>query len=209
MARSADHEALEGARADIRVVSSAFAKAAGPITAAALHRRLDALLEARGAWWDGLSEEVRRAFGEASDRAVSAAADGTARRLGDEDLWLSPLTAPGVTGPSEAGWDGALPEWLSSALRRFTRAPRRPAIDDLDDPGNRIWIALLAAAKALDPVLEEFGLAPSSVPDLGGGHYGIQPRTAEQLDPSGELVRLWRRYRLAYRRYVALATSER
>jgi hypothetical protein len=114
-----------------------------------------------------------------------------------------------VTGPSEAGWDGALPEWLSNALRRFTRAPRRPAIDDLDDPGNRIWIALLAAAKALDPVLAEFGLSPSSVPDLGGGHYGIQPRTAEQLDPSGELVRLWRRYRLAYQRYLALAPSER
>jgi len=67
-----------------------------------------------------------------------------------------------------------------------------------------VWILFLAAAKPLDPVLEEFGLSPSVIPNLGGGNYGLGPRNAAQLDPSGTLARLWNRYRIAYEQYRAL-----
>jgi hypothetical protein len=93
---------------------------------------------------------------------------------------------------------------MAGLLRRLGGADPEVAIGELDDPSNRIWVAVSSAARALDPVLAEFGLQPSSAPDLGGGHYGIQPKTAAQLDPTGGLVRLWKRYVLAYRRYAAL-----
>ena len=50
-------------------------------------------------------------------------------------------------------------------------------------------------------MLNEFGLPPSAYPDWGGGHYGLQPQTVEQLDPSGTLTRLWDRYRGLRQRY--------
>jgi hypothetical protein len=93
---------------------------------------------------------------------------------------------------------------VSSTLHRFASRDDEPRLGELDDPSNRIWVAISSAARALDPVLQEFGLPPSSTPDLGGGHYGLQPRTLAQLDPTGTLARLWRRYALVYRRYAAL-----
>lgn len=71
---------------------------------------------------------------------------------------------------------------------------------DLDHPDNRVWILLLNAADALDPVLLEFRLEPAEVPDPGGAHYGLQPPRAEELDPTGTLARLWARYEEAFHR---------
>lgn len=207
MARSADDQALRNARLEIETLASAFAQAAGPAVEAALRRRLEALLEARSEWRSTLSPAVMEALRDATDRAVRAAGTEVQRRIADIELWLSPLTAPGIEGPSQAGWDGALPDWVSGILQRLSRRPGPPSLGDLDDAGNRIWVAISAAASGLDPVLEEFGLEPSSIPELGGGHYGLQPRTAEQLDPSGALLRLWRRYRLVHRRYAALSSE--
>jgi hypothetical protein len=62
-------------------------------------------------------------------------------------------------------------------------------------------VAILNGADALDPVLNEFGLPPSVVPDPGGGHYGLQPQRLGDLDPSGTLGRLWRRYVGLYEQY--------
>ena len=140
--------------------------------------------------------------------SIAAGEAETRRRLEPEDVWLQPLVAPGMDERT-AGWDTSLPDWLTSLLQRFSPKTQRPEVDALDDPGNRIWLSLLAAARPLDPVLEEFGLEGSAAPAFGGGRYGLQPKTAEQLDPSGELTRLWRRYRLAHRRYEALASAVR
>lgn len=210
MARSIDDEALERARIEIADLADAFRAAAAPALERTLHRRVEALVEARRAWWDDLSEEVRDAFRTAVTRAIGNGVGEALRRLEAEDVWLAPLVAPGLRAGSDVGWDADLPDWLTGLLRRFT--PKRsvgPRLEALDDPGNRIWLALVSAARPLDPVMEEFGLAPSSVPSVGGGHYGLGPKTAEQLDPSGELGRLWHRYRIVHQRYAALAGEPR
>ncbi|MGZ8636570.1 MAG: hypothetical protein ACXWX2_06290 [Actinomycetota bacterium] len=204
MARTSDEAARKGARAEVVATASEFALASEPIVVAALRRRIEALLEARPEWFGALSPDVAGALREAADRAIARGAANAAKRLADPELWLEPMTAPGVSPNPGAGWDGELPAWFTGLLGRFTRR-QAPELGSLDDPGHRIWVALLLAARPLDPVLEEFGLAPSSTPDLGGGHYGLQPKTAAQLDPSGTLGRLWKRYRLAYGRLAALS----
>jgi hypothetical protein len=197
--------ALEGARADVSAIASEFARAARPIVEAALRRRLDALVGARSGWFQGLKPDVAASFEAAADRAIARGAAEVERRLSDLDRWFDPRIAPGVEPRPEAGWDGALPEWVSAMLRRLSGRERAPGLGDLGDPGHRIWVALLSAATPLDAVLEEFGLAPSSIPDLGGGHFGLQPKTAADLDPSGTLERLWKRYLAVYERYASLA----
>jgi hypothetical protein len=208
MARSDDDAALERARREILSIAAEFREAAAPAVREMLRRRLDALIEARRAWWGGLDGDVQDAFRSAASRAIAAGEAETRRRLEAEDVWLQPLVAPGMDERT-SGWDTSLPEWVTSLIQRFSPKTRGPEVDALDDPGNRIWLSLMAAARPLDPVFEEFGLEGSAAPSLGGGRYGLQPKTAEQLDPSGELARLWRRYRLAHRRYEALASAGR
>ena len=208
MARSGNQAALEGARAEILAVAAQFRAAAGPIVDAALRRRIQALGRSRREWHERMSPEAGSVFEDAADRAIRAGTREVERRLALEDVWFQPFTAPGVVRRPETGWDGMAPEWITGFLRRFTRQQDTPTLGELDDPGNRVWVALLSAATPLDPVLEELGLAPSSIPKLGGGHYGLQPRTAAQLDPTGVLLRLWKRYRLVHDRYAALARAE-
>ena len=207
MARSNDGEALERTRIDIADLADAFRASAGAALEEALDRRVEALTEARSAWWDGLAPKVQAAFRSSVQGAVRAGVADAMRRLENEDVWLAPLVAPGISDDEGPGWHPELPDWVAGLLRRWAPRRRGPEVGDLDDPGNRIWLALISSARALDPVLEEFGLPPADVPRVGGGRYGIAPKTAEQLDPSGDLSRLWRRYRLAHRRYAALAPS--
>jgi hypothetical protein len=209
MDRASDDEALDRARLEIGDLADAFRAAAAPALRSALERRLEALLEVRATWWDGLGDGLRRAFRSAADGAIDAGVDDSLRRLEDPDVWLSPLVAPGVETGWEAGWDASFPTWIHGVIRRLSPRRSGPRVEALDDPGNRIWLALVASARPLDPVLEEFGLAPESAPSLGGGRYGLQPKTAEQLDPSGELSRLWGRYRLAHHRFAALMQERR
>jgi hypothetical protein len=204
MTKSDDLAGLEGARAEVRAVAAEFRRAAGPATDAALRRRLQALMEAEAEWFDSIEPTAQAALRVAADRAIAHAVAEVERRLADEDLWLDPLTAPGWVPASESGWNTELPEWVIGLLRLFSRKDTGPLISELDDPANRVWILFLAAAKPLDPVLEEFGLPPSEIPNLGGGNYGLSPRDAAQLDPSGTLGSLWNRFRVAYERYRAL-----
>jgi hypothetical protein len=199
-----DLAALEGARADVRAIATEFCRAAGPTTDAALRSRLQSLVEAKAEWFEAIEPAAQAAFRVAAERAIALAVAEVERRLAEEDLWLDPLTAPGLVPPTEGGWNTELPEWVIGFLRFFSRKDTGPRLGELDDPANRAWILILAAAKPLDPVLEEFGLPPSEIPNLGGGNYGLGPRNAAQLDPSGTLSRLWNRYRFAYERYRAL-----
>lgn len=209
MTQPADHVALEGAIAEIRAVAAEFARAARPAVEEALRRRLEALLDARRSWFEALGPDIAGAFRTATDRAIAGGGAEVERRLADLDLWLDPLTAPGLAPRPESGWNSELPEWLIGILRRFATTRSGPALGELDDPGNRVWVAMLSAAKPLDPVIEEFGLPPSEIPDLGGGNYGLAPQSAAQLDPTGRLAGLWKGYRAAYERYAALARRPR
>src|SRR5262245_1418166 len=103
---------------------------------------------------------------------VRAAGNGTAQvieRLRSSEIWLSPLTAPHLVARVDSGWPPWMPEWLA---RAFGRQADRPELGALDDPSNRIWIAISSAARPMDPVLEEFGFEPGP-PRLGGGRFGV------------------------------------
>jgi hypothetical protein len=67
-------------------------------------------------------------------------------------------------------------------------------------------VAISAATKPMEPVLEEFGFRPGR--RRFGGRFAVGPKTLPQLDPSGNLQRRWRRYRTAFDRMSELATVE-
>jgi hypothetical protein len=201
---SSDREALERARTAVLAIGAEFRRAAAPALDAALSWRLESLVQASPGWFGAMKPEVQVAFRAAADHAVTLAVAEIDRRLDDDELWLDPVTAPGLVRSAQHGWDGDLPEWLIGIVRLLAPKKREPELGDLDDPGNRVWVALVSAAKPLDLVLGEFGLRPAEAPDIGGGSYGLAPPSAPQLDSTGTLVRLWKRYRAAYATYRTL-----
>lgn len=209
MTRKADPQAVTDARASAITAGETFRRAAVPAIAAVLRARLDRLVASEPEWHAALSDEVRAAFDDATERAIGRGTAEVEARL-TEDVWLDPLVAPGVRRSPGSSWEGDLPEWVISVLRALTPRRNEERLGELDDVGNRVWIAFLAAAKPLDPVLEEFGLAPSEIPNLGGGNFGLAPRNAQELDIAGGDVRSsWNAYRAAYERYHVLTHFER
>ena len=97
-----------------------------------------------------------------------------------------------------------MPEWVA---RLGGPAREGSSLGRLDEMTNRVWVAISAAAKPLDPVLEEFGFRPERR-RLGGGSFGVSARTLPQLDPSGAIGQRWKRYRAAYERLTALAAFD-
>jgi hypothetical protein len=188
----------------VLAIGAEFRRTAAPALDAALGWRLESLVQARAEWFGAMKPEVQIAFRAAAGQALALAVAEIDRRLADDELWLDPLTAPGLARAREQGWNSDLPEWFIGIVRLLSPKKTGPELGDLDDPGNRVWVALLSAAKPLDPVLEEFGLPPAQAPDIGGGNYGLAPPSAPQLDSSGTLARLWKRYRAAYARYRML-----
>jgi hypothetical protein len=150
-----------------------------------------------------LNEDTRRALDEAVGRAQNVGVAQVIERLRAPEIWLSPLTAPHLVVRADSGWPDWVPEWLAKA---FGRADEAPGLGELDDPSNRIWVAISSAARPIDPVLEEFGFEPGR-PRLGGGRFGIQPRSLPQLDPTGGLGQRWVRYRAAYERLTTLTAA--
>jgi hypothetical protein len=201
-ASSPDVAAIEAARAEVEALGAEFATAARPVVEQALRRRLAGRVVAGRSWFDGLPREIEASFRDASERAIANAAADVQRRLSAPDVWLEPRIAPGIEPQPEMSFDA--PAWVSAILRRLAGRLAGSELGELDDPGNRAWLAILSGAGTLDPVLDEFGLPPSPAPDLGGGHFGLQPKTADELDPSGDLQRRWKRYRAAYERYERL-----
>lgn len=165
---------VASAREAILSLAEEFADAGRRIVEAALTRATEHLVVRYADWFNRLDDRTAKALREAVQRTIERSAVRVGERLRDPDVWLAPSVVVG--GQPEAR---------------------------LDEPANRVWIALLNAADPLDPVLTEFGLEPSDVPDRGGGHFGLQPKTAGELDPRGTLAGLWARYRKlhdAYRR---------
>lgn len=188
------------ARSEVLAVGRRFTGAAGPILDGAIRRRLEAVVAARGS---NLTAEARESLLEAGGRALGSGIDGVVERLDDPDVWLSPQIR--LEDRREGtGRSRERAGWVSGLLGRRSVRAGRSSIGDLTSPPNRIWVALLTAARQVDPVLEEFGFEPSPTPDPGGGHFGLQPRTLTELDPTGRLGRLWRQYRDSLARYQAL-----
>jgi hypothetical protein len=165
-------ERAEAAGREVEAAGSAFAAAAGVALEHALERGMERLVVSRAAWFNALDERTAAALRTATADAIRRAGRRIAERLADPDLWLSPSV-------------------------RLDQQPPRP-MDALDHLANRVWVTLLNGAEPLEPVLLEFGCPPSDVSDMGGGHFGLQPQTATELDPSGRLSVSWRRYVAAY-----------
>jgi hypothetical protein len=185
------------ARAAVLDVAERFSRTAVEVVPGAVRGRLEALVADAG-----LSAADAAALRTAAERAIQRGVAAMAERLADPGVWLDPLVLPEGRGPREDGWSPLVPHWLARLLAPRARVAPRP--ERLDDPGNRVWIALSLVARALDPVLEEFGLAPTLVPGIGG-RYRLHPGSAWLLDPSGRLSRLWGEYRTAYGRFAELS----
>jgi hypothetical protein len=195
---------LERARAEVVAEGEAFTGELEPLLRESLRRGFERLCLDHVLFVDRLDDATRAAMEQAADRSIDAGVASVIERLSSPEIWLAPLTAPHLVVIKEEGW----PDWLPEGFARLLR-PRRgdpPALGDLDDASNRIWVAISAAAKPLEPVLEEFGFRPGR--RRFGGRFGIAPKTLAQLDPSGVLQRRWRRYRSAFDRMTQLAAAE-
>jgi hypothetical protein len=163
---------ITSARKEIISLAGEFAETARRTVETALTRAMEGLVVRRADWFNRLDDRTATALREAVQRTIERSAVRVGERLKDPDLWFSPSVM--VDGEPQP---------------------------ELDHPANRTWIALLNAADPLDPVLTEFGLQPSDVPDQGGGHFGLQPSTVGELDAKGNLGSLWGKYRRLYEAY--------
>ena len=196
---------LEAVRDAVLAEAQRFVEELEPILGASLRSGFERLAIAQADHASRMDHPTRIALDAAVGRATEIGVASVLERLRPPEIWLAPLTAPDLHVGDGPGW----PEWLPAWAARMLGGGRseRPSLGDLDDPSNRIWIAISSAAKPLDPVLEEFGFLPGRR-RLGGGSFGIAARSLPQLDPSGTLGQRWRRYRAAFERLAALAAAD-
>ena len=194
---------LEAARANVLEEAERFVQELEPVLGPSLHARFERLRQAQAGHVAGLDGPTLAAMEDAVGRAIEVGVAETVERLRSPEIWLSPLTAPELPPRTDPARPLGLPEWVA---RLGGSAREGSALGRLDEMTNRIWVAVSAAAKPLDPVLEEFGFRPERR-RLGGGSFGISPRNLPQLDPGGALGRRWKRYRTAYERMTALAAA--
>ena len=196
---------LEAVRDAVLAEAQRFVEELEPILGVSLRSGFERLAFAQADHASRMDHPTRIALEAAVGRATEIGVAAALERLRPPEIWLAPLTAPDLhvgDGPGRPGW---LPVWAARMLGGGRS--ERPSLGDLDDPSNRIWIAISSAAKPLDPVLEEFGFRPERK-RIGGGSFGIAARRLPQLDPSGTLGQRWRRYRAAFERLVALAAAD-
>ena len=195
---------LEAARASVLDEAERFVEELQPILGSSLRAGFERLRLAQPDHVGRLDESTLAALGAAADRAIELGVAETVERLRSPEIWLSPLTAPELPTRVDPARPLGLPEWVA---RLGGSAREGSSLGRLDDMTNRIWVAISAAAKPLDPVLEEFGFRPGRR-RLGGGSFGVAARTLPQLDPSGAIGQRWKRYRGAYERLTALAAFD-
>ena len=195
---------LEAAREAVLAEAEAFVQELEPALRASLEAGFERLLLDQPEHTARMDAPTHQALDAGVDRAADVGVADVLRRLREPEVWLAPLTAPDLLPRRESGWPHWVPEWAAKVLGGGHGAPELGA---LDEPSNRIWVAISSAAKPMDPVLEEFGFEPGR-PRLGGGRFGIQARSLPQLDPTGNLGLRWVRYRAAYGRLAALNAAE-
>ena len=196
---------LERAREAVLAEGAAFAEELEPVLGESLRRGFDRLRLEQADVLAGFDNGTRAALGPAADRAIEAGVWFVAGRLRSPEIWLAPFTAPNLVVIKEEGW----PPWVPEAFARLLRPRRRdpPILGELDDPSNRIWVAICGASGPLDAVLEEFGFRHARR-RIGGGRFGVGPRTLPALDMTGTLQQRWRRFRSAFDRMTELASAE-
>jgi hypothetical protein len=197
---------LDDARAAVLAEGARFVEELEPILADSLRHGFERLCVAQAAQLARSNASTMAALDDAVARAVRASVDAAIARLRAPDVWLAPLTAPDLPPRRPFGWPGWFPEWVARILDRA--GPERVELGDLDDPSNRVWVAISGCSGPLDDVLEEFGFRPGR-PRIGGGRFDVGPRTLPRLDPSGVLRGPWKRYRIAYELLVALTVDPR
>jgi hypothetical protein len=195
---------LEAAREAVLAEGQRFAAELEPLLPGSLQAGFERLCLRQLEHVARMDERTRAGLKAAVEAAVMTGVAETLGRLRAPDLWLAPLTAPDLRPPATSGSRLGVPGWIAG-LGRGDREP--PELGELDEPSNRVWVAISAAAKPLDPVLEEFGFR-SEGHRLGGGTFGIAARTLPQLDPSGAIAKRWKRYQAAYGRLAALAAGD-
>ena len=195
---------LEAARANVLEEAERFVEELEPVLGPSLHAGFERLRVAQAGHVARLDGSTLAALEDAVRRAIELGVAQTLDRLRSPEIWLSPLTAPELPPRTDPTHSLGMPEWVA---RLGASAREGSTLGRLDEMTNRIWVAISATAKPLDPVLEEFGFRPERR-RLGGGSFGVSPRTLPQLDPSGAIGRRWRRYRAAYERMAALAAFE-
>jgi hypothetical protein len=202
--RNDPFEDLEMARRGVLVEGERFIGELEPALGESLRAGFVRLTFAQAGHAGRMDEQTRAALDEAVQRAIEIGVAQTVQRLRPPEIWLSPLTAPELPTRAQPAHSIGVPGWVA---RLGGSAHQGSALGRLDEMTNRIWVAISAAAKPLDPVLEEFGFRPERR-RLGGGSFGVSPRTLPQLDPSGAIGQRWKRYRAAYERMAALAVFE-
>ena len=224
MGREDAQQELRATQEAIATLAGRFADAAGEALATALHRRVEELIVARADWFNALDSESVASLRRSVDDAITGGARDIAEQLRDGSLWIEPATlrevfvetaepdpdAPryGVEHSGTIGGERLGPTYFERELRVTGRRVKDPLPSEaLDDPMNRVWVRLTNGADRLDGVLTEFGLTPNALPDPGGGHFGLQPRSAAELDPSGGLTHLWREYVELYARHRKLSAK--
>jgi hypothetical protein len=195
---------LEAARANVLEEAERFVEELEPFLGPSLHAGFERLRLAQPGHVGGLDGATLAALDDAVGRAIELGVAETVERLRSPEIWLSPLTAPELPPRSDLARPLGLPEWVA---RLGGPAREGSALGRLDEMTNRVWVAISAAAKPLDPVLEEFGFRPERR-RLGGGSFGVSARTLPQLDPSGAIGQRWKRYRAAYERLTVLAAFD-
>lgn len=195
-------DGLIAARDAVLAEAEAFRGELGPLLARCLEAGVERVCAVQAAHLATMDRPTEEAFYAAATGAVRAGVEAATARLRDPDVWLSPLVAPDLPPRRHWGWPAWLPEWVARLLGGSGR--ERVELGGLDDPSNRIWIAIAAATGPVDAVLREFGFEPGR-PRIGAGRFGVGPRALPRLDPTGVLARRWRRYRAALERYEALA----
>jgi hypothetical protein len=195
---------LDAARANVLAEAERFVEELEPLLGPSLHAGFERLRLAQPGHVGRLDGPTLAALEDAVGRAIELGVGETVERLRSPEIWLSPLTAPELPPRSDSARPLGLPEWVA---RLGGPAREGPSLGRLDEMTNRVWVAISAAAKPVDPVLEEFGFRPERR-RLGGGSFGVSARTLPQLDPSGTLGQRWKRYRAAYERLTALAAFD-
>ena len=195
---------LEAARENVLEEAERFVQELEMVLGPSLRAGFERLRLAQAGHVARLDRPTLDAMEDAADRAIELGVAETVERLRSPEIWLSPLTAPELPPRTDPARPLGLPEWVA---RLGGSAREGPSLGRLDEMTNRIWVAISAAARPLDPVLEEFGFRPERR-RLGGGSFGVSARTLPQLDPSGAIGQRWKRYRAAYERLTALAAFE-
>ena len=151
---------LEAARANVLEEGERFVEELEPVLDRSLHAGFEGLRLAQAGHVGRLDGPTLEALEDAAGRAIELGVAETVERLRSPEIWLSPLTAPELPPRTDPAHSLGMPEWvarLGGSVREGSTLGR------LDEMTNRIWVAISAAAKPLDPVLGEFGFTPERV----------------------------------------------